>query len=167
MFEECRAIIAPLLISHSSNHRLLEISIHLACARRRWNEVLSHTESILARFPKSLDAHIYKAYAHREKGHIQMAWETLHHAKVTSTDPKATAIFFYNFACYACLLGRFNEAMSSLQKAFLLNATLREGARKDPDLHQLKQRIGVDGHRNNEAEASGSNNLASSSLDDS
>ena len=43
----------------------------------------------------------------------------------------------YNLACYACVLGRLDEANDLLTLAFKMDDSLRKGALDDPDLKKI------------------------------
>lgn len=44
----------------------------------------------------------------------------------------------YNLGCYSCLVGKHDEALEYLDKAFNLDSGIKEWARKDSDLSSLK-----------------------------
>lgn len=50
-------------------------------------------------------------------------------------------IYYYNLGCYDALLGDFQAAKANLKISFKMDASLREIARKDPDLTALHATI--------------------------
>jgi len=74
------------------------------------------------------------AYATRRADGIERAQEILRDARTLHPDE---ALIHFNLACYACQMGRLEEARESLQAAFALDSDLRAQARSDADLKSL------------------------------
>jgi hypothetical protein len=71
------------------------------------------------------------------QGKTQEAYDTLH--TVLPTFPKL-AVMEYDLACYACRLGKLEEARTRLEKAFAESdqpEDLKRHAKEDPDLKEL------------------------------
>jgi Flp pilus assembly protein TadD len=81
------------------------------------------------------------AYALHEQKRTQEAWNVL--LPVADKFPDDATIR-YNLACYACQLGRLDQARAWLEKAFALgNARkMKLMALEDPDLRPLWEKIG-------------------------
>jgi len=53
-------------------------------------------------------------------------------------EPKAVAATTYNLGCFYVRVGRDDEALFRLRHAFELDPSLKENARKDPDLDRIR-----------------------------
>ncbi len=96
--------------------------------------------AVLKRLAPELEVSwIHHAYALHELKRTGEAWESL--LPAAKKFPAAPTVF-YNLACYACQLGRLDEARTLLDKAFTLGDAnrMRRDAAKDPDLLPLKLR---------------------------
>jgi len=74
------------------------------------------------------------AYATRRADCIERAQDILRDAKIVHPQE---ALIHFNLACYACQLGRLEDARESLRAAFSLDSNLRAQALKDGDLEVL------------------------------
>jgi predicted Zn-dependent protease len=107
---------------------------------KRWDDAVALADRIIARAPETPEGCIKKAYALHELKRTQEAWDCLHPLSSRFFDQW---IIPYNLACYACQLGRKNEALVWLRRAFKLGdeKQLRTMALEDPDLTPLREEI--------------------------
>ena len=102
----------------------------------RWEEALQMAEEWIERFPDHPGGWSQRSYALHELGRTKEALERL----IPAADrfPQEWVIP-YNLACYACRLGRLDEARDWLQKAVARSSRelIRDVALRDPDLEAL------------------------------
>jgi hypothetical protein len=129
------AQIAPALRTHFA---VLEVR-WLACAERHdWPAGLAVAREIAAAAPDRPEGWLHRAYATRRVpgGTVEAAWEVLRPA--ADRFPNHELIPF-NLACYACQMGRLEEARQWLKQAFLAGdrKAVRTLALLDEDLRPL------------------------------
>lgn len=115
------------------------LALRLAMDERAWSEA-ARVAAILR------DAHtdepsfwIQLAYATRRAEGIEAAHGILAGALVRFP---AVAVIPFNLACYACQLGRHDEALRRLDQACALDQHFRATALEDEDLEPIWDRIG-------------------------
>jgi Flp pilus assembly protein TadD len=91
-------------------------------------------EHLTKQFPVEAQYWISLAYAQRRYLDLQTAEKTLLEAR--NRFPEEATIPF-NLACYACLLGRLDEARERLAKAIEMEPAFKEAALEDEDLKAI------------------------------
>ena len=117
---------------------ILDARLSLLMQLRRWPEAVEIGLKGCAAAPGGAAFFIHTAFCLHEMGRTGEA-----HLLLTS-GPAALqkeALYHYNMACYAAVLGRPKEAGPSLTRAFRLDPTLRKFARSDRDLEVLWPKI--------------------------
>jgi tetratricopeptide (TPR) repeat protein len=130
---------------------VLEIYWQLYARAQKWKACMDIAEAIIVLDPGRPSAWIQKAYAIRREsgGGPRAAFDALYPA--TSQFPREPLIPF-NLSCYACQMGRLEDACAWLRRAFERAGTtdnkrhLRMMALDEPDLEPLWKRIGKLGH---------------------
>jgi tetratricopeptide (TPR) repeat protein len=111
-------------------------------AAKRWDYLITISQSLVEQLPKLAEAWIHRSYALHELKRTQEAFDSLMPA--AKKFPKLPVIP-YNLACYACQLGKLDDAMEQLEQAFDLSDKkddIRLDALDDPDLEPLWLQIG-------------------------
>ena len=136
--------ISPTMRSHPD---VLEVYWQLHARSQKWKACLDIADAIIVLDPERASAWIQKAYAIRraDSGGLQAAFDALYPA--TRRFPREPLIPF-NLSCFACQLGRLEDACAWLRRAFERAGNsdskrhLRSMALDEPDLEPLWQRIG-------------------------
>jgi len=119
----------------------LRVRYELVAGDKLWAEAYTLAVRLVLLQPEEPTLWVWRAYAARRMpgGGLEKALEVLQPAAVRF--PKEW-IFPFNLACYACQLGRLDEARTSYFKALALGGTdVREMALSDPDLTPLLEQI--------------------------
>lgn len=111
-------------------------------AAKRWDAVIAIANTLIQKLPTIANGWIYGSYALHELKRTQEAYDFL--LPAVEKFPKLWVVP-YNLACYACQLGKMEEAMNRLEQAINLGRKdndIRLDALKDPDLEPLWVKIG-------------------------
>jgi tetratricopeptide (TPR) repeat protein len=127
--------IAPELLEHPE---ILEVRWQLAVQLKRWEEGLEVAEILCREVPESAFGWIHRSYCLHELNRTEDAWDTL--LPMAGRFPYEWLVC-YNLACYACQMGRLEEARNWLQRARDLGETeeIDRLASSDTDLIPLFQ----------------------------
>ena len=111
-------------------------------AAKKWGYLIEISQTLIEQLPKLADAWIHRSYALHELNQTREAFDLL--LPAAKKFPKLPVIP-YNLACYACQLGKLEDAMKQIEQAIDLadkNNDIRLDALEDPDLEQLWLQIG-------------------------
>lgn len=116
--------------------KVLDLRWQIRAAGKDWVGCLRVADQLVAAAPDDKIGWIHRSYSLHELKRTQEAWENLR--PVAERYP-AEPIIAYNLACYACQLGRHQEAWTWLQAAARRGDPdrVREMAEADPDLRPL------------------------------
>jgi predicted Zn-dependent protease len=123
--------------SLQSHPHVLAVRWQIQARAGTWDEAVGLARSLVELEPGNVSHWIWLAYATRRMtgGGLQPAWEVLR--PVAERFPEEP-IVAYNLACYACQLGRSDEAAQWLAKAVSLGGdAILSMAREDEDLRPL------------------------------
>jgi len=131
--------IAPVWRNHPD---VLERRWHIAAYAREWCQCLELARSLIDQEPTRVTGWIHQAYALRRvgEGGLQLAWDAL--LPAAGRFPRNPIIPF-NLACYACQMGRMDEARQWLARAFSIGRVIgtadaiKSMALQDQDLEAL------------------------------
>lgn len=114
----------------------LELSWQIAVKSKRWTEALAVAETLCRLAPHSPFGWIHRSYCLHELKRTQEAWDLLH--PMADKFPQEWLVC-YNLACYACQLGRLEEAKSWYARAREQGdpEEITRLAAADPDLKPL------------------------------
>jgi tetratricopeptide (TPR) repeat protein len=120
----------------------LEVQWAIHADAKNWTAALEAAQALLAAAPDRASGWLHRAYALRRVpgGGLQAAWDALHPAHEKFPDEPTIP---YNLACYACQLGRLDDARQWLQRAREITGpeTIRQMALNDADLETLWEEI--------------------------
>ncbi len=110
----------------------------ISARQERWEEALKAAECLLTAAPERPDGWLHHAYALRRvpNGTIQHAWDAL----LPAADKfPGEPIIPFNLSCYACQMGRINEARTWLHRAMEVGGkdAIKAMALTDSDLQPL------------------------------
>lgn len=121
---------------------VLEARWMIHVERREWAAALESARLLTERAPERASGWLHRSYALRRVagGGLEAAWQVL--SAVADRFPKEPIVPF-NLACYACQLGRREEALQWLQRALTAGGKdrIRPMALADPDLEPLWESI--------------------------
>ena len=125
-------------IRNSPEALSVEWEIHQAT--HRWENAVAVARRLAETAPDQAEGWVKQAYALHEMKRTQEAWDCLFPASQKFIEE---TIIPYNLACYACQLGRKEEALKWLRRAFCLDEKkqFRQMALEDPDLEPLREQI--------------------------
>ncbi|MEM7010954.1 MAG: hypothetical protein AAF585_05665 [Verrucomicrobiota bacterium] len=113
---------------------IVEMKALIALKLDDWEAGLEAASKLCELQPSRPSGFIHTAYCLHELGRTAEARETLLMGPASLRDE---ATFYYNLACYNARLDEDEEALQLLDRAFEMDAKLREMARTDPDLQSL------------------------------
>jgi len=136
--DEARAELARISPAFRSHPDVLQVNWLIAASEQDWKAALDVARTLLQAQPDRSSGWLHQAYALRRvpDGGLLAAWEAL--LPAADQFPGEPTIP-YNLSCYACQLGRLEEARKWLRRA--LERGDRSGIRlmalSDPDLKPL------------------------------
>jgi tetratricopeptide (TPR) repeat protein len=117
---------------------VLEVRWRLSAEQRAWSTALQVAEAMVKAAPDRPEGWLHRAYAVRRApgGGLEAAWAIL--SSAAEKFPRQELMAF-NLACYACQLGRREEAIDWLKRAFQLGPKeeFKAMALQDEDLQPL------------------------------
>ena len=113
---------------------VLQIRLEIYRCMEKYEGMATMAEYLTKQFPEEAQYWISLAYAQRRYLDLQTAEKTLLEAH--KRFPEEATIPF-NLACYACQLGRLDEAREKLAKAIEMEPAFKETALEDQDLKAI------------------------------
>lgn len=127
---------------HQTRPDVLEVRWATCAGLKDWAAAARVAEQLMAQAPDKPNGWLHRAYALRrtKDGGLQQAWEALRPA--ADRFPREP-IIPYNLACYACQMGRLDEARQWFKRALRVGdpTTLKDMALHDADLQPLWDEI--------------------------
>ncbi len=137
-FREAKAELARISTTLAEHADVLEVRWLILAAEQNWPAALDMARILLKGDPDRPFGWLHQAYALRRvpDGGLQAAWDALH--PVADRFPQEPTIP-YNLSCYACQMGRLEEARKWLQRACAVagKASVKSMALADADLEPL------------------------------
>jgi len=131
--------ISPALREHPD---VLELRWLVHAQEKNWEQGLAVAEKLVEIAPERSSGWLHRAYALRrvQRGGLQTAWDAL--LPAFEKFPKEPTIP-YNLSCYACRMGRLDEARGWLQRAVKIagKEKIKFMALNDDDLEPLWEEI--------------------------
>ena len=113
---------------------VLQIRLEIYRRMEKYEGMGTMAEHLTKCFPEDAQYWISLAYAQRRHLDLQTAEKTLLEAQKRFPEE---ATIPYNLACYACQLGRLDEARKKLAKAIELEPAFKKAALEDEDLKAI------------------------------
>ncbi len=133
--EEALSELAALSARERMRRHALELRLLAEMEARRWNAAADTGRLLCIKEPKEPRFFIHAAYCLHETGDTLAARDWLLKGPAALIEDP---LFHYNLACYLAVLGERKRAKSHLERAFEMDASLRESAREDSDLDALR-----------------------------
>lgn len=118
----------------STRADVMELRVLILINENKWDEALALSRKLAEFAPQEEGGWVHSAYCLHEMGRTKEAIQALLSAPPSLREK---AIFHYNLACYACVLGQIDTARESLHRSFALDKRYRDFARADHDLEPL------------------------------
>jgi predicted Zn-dependent protease len=119
--------------AYRQHPEFLEQHWHILAHRERWSDCLVVAKMILGQDTENAMGHIQLSESLLNIEGVQMAYDALRPAAEKITD---SITIFYNLSCYACELGKIDEARKWLAKTF--------AEAKDSEYDGFYQRLAAD-----------------------
>ena len=116
---------------------VVEMRLVTLMQAKRWPDALHFGDKLCSLRPDANSAYIHTAFCLHELGRTAEARELLLNGPRTL---EKEANYFYNLACYECVLGNLEQAGMHLARSIRLDPKYREFAKSDPDLQALHGR---------------------------
>lgn len=113
---------------------VVEMRILILINERKWREALNLSRKLAEVAPQEEGGWVHSAFCLHELGRTSEAFQALLSAPVSLREK---AIFHYNLACYACVLGQIDTAREALRRSIALDKRYRDFALTDRDLEPL------------------------------
>lgn len=117
---------------------VIELTLLCLMEEKRWGDALVIAHRLCEREPRQPGGYIHAAFCLHELGRTREALDFLARGPATL---KAKPVYYYNLGCYLACLGEEEKALTLLRQSFEMDGTLREHARRDPDLDRLRPRL--------------------------
>jgi len=137
---EAELELAQIAPEFSHHPEVLEVRFQVLSAAKQWTEAVQVAKTFRRLQPEEPWGHFHLAYALHELKDTKAAYATLRPVLKRYPD---NWLMRYNVACYACQLGRANEALAWLDRAITLagRRQVLALALDDPDLASLRDRL--------------------------
>ena len=113
---------------------VIRLKADMLIEQKRWNEAFQMSQRLCESEPRGVQGYIHAAYCLHEMERTSDACDLL---LAGPLHLREEPIWLYNLGCYHTVIGKHEEAVDYLEKSFLLDPTLRETAKSDPDLEPL------------------------------
>jgi len=123
---------------HRSHIACRKIQLRLLLLRQAWAPAAELAQQLRDEEPHDAGLWVHLAYARRRVSGLDDAYSVL---KTALDRFPREAIIPFNLACYECRLGRNDEALTFLERAFELEPGFRDVATEDEDLKPLWDKL--------------------------
>jgi len=138
LFADARQEIAALPAEATRRTDVIELRVLCSMGEQQWEAALADALWLCAAEKNEPGGFIHAAYCLHELGRTS---EALTFLRDGPPSLRKKAVYFYNLGCYSARLGRIQDALEFLEKAFSKDPALRKSARKDPDLAVLREQL--------------------------
>ena len=135
--EEALSELSSLSARDRMRRHALELRLIAEMESHRWNAAADTGRLLCLKEPKEARFFIHAAYCLHETGDTLAARDWLLRGPATLIEDP---LFHYNIACYLAVLGDNKRAESHLERAFEMDASLRQSAQEDTDLAALHKK---------------------------
>jgi len=138
MIDDARSELSEVEAEFKPTPNLIQMRILLLLHEKAWGPAYALSETLRAMDPDGRAGYIHGAYCLHEMKRTREALELLTRGPASLEEE---ALYFYNLGCYRAALGEIDLARDCLHKSFDLDGRLVAVARKDPDLHALRDQL--------------------------
>ncbi|MDZ4287096.1 MAG: hypothetical protein U0984_04015 [Prosthecobacter sp.] len=140
LYTEARKELSHLSAEAFDRVDVIELTLLCLMGERQWEDALSLTHKLCVLEPAEPGGFIHAAYCLHELGRTTEALDVLARGP---TALRTKPVYYYNLGCYLARLGQVDQALRLLEQSFEMDGSLRSHARKDPDLNDLRDKIGT------------------------
>jgi len=138
MRSDCQAVLDQLSLTERRKPDGIELSILLELDAGRYDAALHLCDSAISLYPNAPFGFVNKAFTLHEMRRTSESLKVLEEAHlVVAVEPTA----IYNRGCYLACLDRNTEALFWINKAIRLDPNLRDHAKVDEDLKNIRHRL--------------------------
>ncbi len=134
MYDDALAEVAALPSETQGDPMVVEMRLVILMQARRWQAALEASLRLCELRPDAASGFIHAAFCLHELGDTPAAKRKLLEGPPTL---EKEANYFYNLACYECVLGNLEAAQQHLITSCALDKKYKEYAKSDPDLRAL------------------------------
>lgn len=138
LHEEARGELSHLPPEVHERPDVMELNVLCHMNDHRWAEALRLAQELCRIEPEEPGGFIHAAFCLHEMGRTEAALDLLARGPATL---RTKPVYYYNVGCYLARLGQEEKALQLLKQSFEMDGDLRRDARKDPDLHSLRQKL--------------------------
>jgi predicted Zn-dependent protease len=131
MHDEALAQLDELAEEQQDRVEAIRMRIDILLRKQEWQSALRLSLRMCEIHSKENYGYIHAAFCLHEVGRTLDAKQTLLDGPPGLLDEP---VYYYNLACYDAALGNLDQARAYLRASFQLDKSLRELAKKDPDL---------------------------------
>jgi tetratricopeptide (TPR) repeat protein len=107
-------------------------------ALERYDEAVEALREAGDLTPSNVSNWLALGWCYKRTGRLDLAIDALQQAQDTEPEPPTAALLLYNLACYWSLAGRKERALSSLARAFSIDAHYRDLVGSEPDFDAIR-----------------------------
>ena len=135
MYGDALAEVESLPADALAHPTAVEMRLVILMQAKRWPEALAASLELCRLRPDATSGFIHAAFCLHEQGRTAEAKEKL---LAGPESLREEANFYYNLACYECILGNLEPARRHLKRSFELDEKYADFAKTDPDLQALR-----------------------------
>lgn len=137
---ESRAELERVSSALQGHPAVLDVRWEICAREKRWDQALALAQALIGLVPEDAGSWIRRSFALHELHRTQEAWDNL--LQVSPQFP-AVSVIPYNLACYACQMGRLEEARTWLDRAMKVGIAreIKSMALRDQDLAPMHAEI--------------------------
>lgn len=138
LHEEAQVELSALPAALAERVDVIELTLLCQMHDHRWAEGLVLAQRLCLLEPDQPGGFIHAAFCLHELGRTAEALDLLSCGPATL---RTKPVYYYNLGCYLARLGQEEKALQLLKQSFEMDGDLRRDARRDPDLHGLRQKL--------------------------
>jgi len=134
MIQDALDELANLSVKEQQLPTTVELRLIVLMQAHRWKDALASARRLIHIAPEKTTGYIHAAYCLHEIGNTEAARVLLIEGPESL---RSEPVFYYNLACYECVLGHHEEDRRHLDRSVQLDKKFRDYAKTDPDLAPL------------------------------
>lgn len=138
LHDEARRELLHLPPDQQNRVDVIEIRVLCHMHEQQWVEALKLSQKLCRLQPDEPGGFIHAAFCLHELGRTEEALDLLSRGP---SSLRTKPVYYYNLGCYLARLGQEEKALQLLKQSFEMDGDLRRDARRDPDLHNLRQQL--------------------------
>jgi len=135
MYDDALSEVGSLPLKVQRHPMVVEMRLVILMQARRWPHALEASLELCRLRPEAASGFIHAAFCLHELGDTPAAKKKLMEGP-PSLEKEAN--YFYNLACYECVLGNLEAAQQHLTTSITLDKKYKDYAKSDPDLRTLR-----------------------------